>query len=52
MSSYLNVGHTVLENEKFIPQDKNTARRKRSMSCANFEIFVSGLFFPRDKEGI
>lgn len=53
MSFYLNVAHTVLENKKFIPQNKNMARRKSCMSCASFEIFVSGLFsLPCIKEGI
>lgn len=46
MSFYLNVAHTVLENKKFIPQNKNMARRKSCMSCASFEFFVSGLFSP------
>lgn len=53
VSSYLNVAHTVLENKKFILQDKNMDRRKSCMSSDSFEIFVSGLPpYPRHKEGI
>lgn len=47
MSSHLNVAHAVLENKRFIPQDKNMARGKKEkqQTCSmSLEIFVSGLF--------
>lgn len=55
MSSYLNVAHAVLENKKFIPQDKNTARGKKEKQqtcCVSLEIFLSHPFLNLNKEGI